>query len=226
MCGRFVLATSPEVIQQAFDLDSVPTLPARYNIAPSQPIPVITNKEPRTLNFYRWGLIPPWAKDTSIANKTFNARSETAHEKPTFRAAFARRRCLIPATGFYEWAKTNKQPLYIHLKDEPVFAFAGLWEHWQSPEGDEIFSATILTGEPNELVSRYHDRMAVILRPEDYSTWLSADEMKAPQLMPLLQPFPAARMDAYEVSKLVNSPANDSPDCILPLSPPQQESLL
>jgi putative SOS response-associated peptidase YedK len=219
MCGRFALAADPELIQQKFDLSSVPEgVTARYNIAPSQPVALITNEDSATLTFHRWGLIPSWSKDPAIGNRMINARSETAHEKPSFRSAFKRRRCLIPATGFYEWTKQgqSKVPMYIHLRDHELFAFAGLWEVWHSPEGDEIRTCTILTGEPNDVVRPLHNRMAVILHEDDYDLWLSPDELPADALKPLLRPYEAERMDAYEVSTLVNKPTNDLPECIVP----------
>lgn len=229
MCGRFVLTADPSIIQQAFDLETVPAeFYPRYNIAPTQPVAVITNEDPKTLTFHRWGLIPSWAKDISIGSKMINARAETVEEKPSFRSAFKRRRCLIPANGFYEWTQRDKDkvPVYIHLQNHEVFAFAGLWESWFSPDGSEIRTCTILTAEPNEMVRSLHNRMAVILPKEDYETWLSPDELPAAILKPLLQPYAAERMAYYEVSKLVNSPAHDSPDCIAPIVPPQREGLL
>lgn len=227
MCGRFALTANPEAIQQAFNLDSVTQeLVPRYNIAPSQPIAVITNQNPKQLDFFKWGLIPSWSKDPAIGNKMINARAETAAEKPSFKAAFKRRRCLIPASGFYEWPQTTKQPMYIHLKGQDVFAFAGLWEQWFSPDGSEILSCTILTTEPNELLSTFHHRMAVILRPEDYATWLTPGEVDPKTLMPLMQPYSADRMDAYEVSKAVNSPVNDGYDLIQPLHSANQPPLM
>lgn len=221
MCGRFVLDTSPETLQQTFDLVTVPeSLPPRFNIAPSQPVAVITNRDPQQLDFFKWGLVPFWSKDPSIGYKMINARIETIAEKPAFREAFKRRRCLIPATGFYEWTKSgsDKQPMYIHMNDNQVFAFAGLWETWKDENGTPLHSCTILTGEPNELIQNFHHRMAVILHPSDYKLWLSPDEMTPSELMPLLQPYSADKMEAYEVSKIVNSPANDLRECIVPLS--------
>lgn len=226
MCGRFALNADPQAIQQAFNLDSVPAnMQPRYNIAPSQPVAVIPNNNPHQLEFFRWGLVPSWSKDVSIGNKMINARLETAHEKPSFRDAFKKRRCIIPATGFYEWAQSDKKPMYIHMKNDEVFGFAGLWEAWNSPEGDKLLTCTILTAEPNELISNYHHRMAVILRKEDYEAWLTPDPVSPADLMPLLQPYPADQMEAYEVTKLVNSPANDVPDCIVPLTAPSQPGL-
>ena len=221
MCGRFVLTADTDMVQMAFNLTSVahPIAP-RFNIAPSQPIAVITNDDPKTLTYHQWGLIPSWSKDPKMGSKMINARSETAAEKPAFRSAFKRRRCLIPATGFFEWKKQGggKVPMFIHMQDRQVFAFAGLWEIWHSPEGGEIRTATILTTEPNEFMAEIHDRMPVILQAKDYETWLAAGDQKADDLMPLMKPFPAELMKAYPVSTFVNSPGNDTPETIEPLA--------
>lgn len=228
MCGRFVLTADPEIIQKAFNLTVPPEqMQPRFNIAPSQPVAVVTNKAPDELTHHRWGLVPSWSKDIKIGNKMINARAETLHEKPSFRAAYKRRRCLIPANGFYEWAKTDdgKKPMYIHMADHAVFAFAGLWEIWQDSDGNELRTCTIITTKPNKLVEPLHHRMAVILRPEDYDLWLSQDEMKPQELAPVLQPFDVDAMAVYEVSKTVNSPANDGPSLIDPVSAPAQPSL-
>lgn len=229
MCGRFVLTADGQMIQQQFNLETAPseTVP-RYNIAPSQPVLAISNQDPKHTTFFQWGLIPSWAKDPKIGYKMINARGESAHEKPSFRSAFKRRRCLIPANGFYEWAKVGKSkaPMYVHLKGQELFAFAGLWETWHSPDGGEISTCTILTSEPNELIRPLHNRMAVILHEEDYDTWLSPDELPPQVLMPLIRPYEAERMDVYEVSTLVNSPTNDLPECIVPLAPPPGQSML
>jgi putative SOS response-associated peptidase YedK len=220
MCGRFVLAADPASLQQAFNLASLPDIQPRFNIAPTQFIPVITNEAPDALSMLRWGLIPSWSKDMSAASKMINARSETAAEKPAFRAAFRRRRCLIPATGFYEWqARENgKTPMFIHLKTAPAFAFAGLWEIWHSPQGDEVRSFTIMTTEANSFMRSIHDRMPVILHPADYSTWLESAEVPAEVLRSLLRPFEAAEMTAYEVSRMVNRPTMDVPELIAPVA--------
>lgn len=221
MCGRFVLISDIDTIQMAFNLTDVPDSHVpRFNIAPSQPIALITNENPQALTFHQWGLIPSWAKDPKIGYKMINARAETAAEKPAFRAAFRRRRCLIPADGFFEWQKREKGkvPMFIHLQDRSVFAFAGLWEVWYSPEGDEIHTATILTTDANDFMAPIHDRMPVILRREDYETWLAPDEQKSDRLLPLLRPFDSSQMAAYAVSTFVNSPANDTPEVIEPVA--------
>lgn len=228
MCGRFTLTADPKAIQQAFDLDNITgELQPRYNIAPSQPVAVITNQNPKELTYLKWGLVPSWSKDPAIGNKMINARSETAAEKPSFRNAFKRRRCLIPANGFFEWTKQGKKkiPMYIHLEDNPVFAFAGLWEVWQSPDGSELQTCTILTTEPNDLIRPLHHRMAVILKPDTYDMWLSPNELPADVLMPLMTAYPQEKMRVYEVSTQVNSPANDNPSVLEPFDSPRQQSL-
>jgi putative SOS response-associated peptidase YedK len=221
MCGRFVLTANPDVIQTAFDLTSIPAeMTPRYNIAPTQPVAVITNDNPKALTFHRWGLIPSWAKDIKIGNQMINARSESVSEKPAFRSAFKRRRCLIPADGFYEWRKEGgeKTPMFIHLKDRPVFAMAGLWEIWHSPDGGELRTCTIITTEANSFMQTMHDRMPVILHKEDYDFWLSPDEEPVARLQALLKPFEPEAMTAYPVSKMVNRPNNDVPECIAPVA--------
>lgn len=229
MCGRYVLTANSQAIQQAFDLESAPgEMKARYNIAPSQPVAVIANDDPKALTFFRWGLIPSWAKDPAIGNRMINARAETLAEKPSFKAAYKRRRCLIPANGFYEWAKRGKSkvPMFVHLKQQALFAFAGLWESWHDPDGGEIRTCTIITTEPNEVARPLHNRMAVILRQEDYAMWLSPDEMGSDVLQPLLRPYDAEQMDAYEVSTFVNKVSNDAPVCIEPVKPPPEQPTL
>jgi putative SOS response-associated peptidase YedK len=229
MCGRFALTADPSAIQQTFNLDSVTAqMIPRYNIAPTQPVAAIANDDARALTFFRWGLVPSWAKDLSVGSQMINARSETADEKPAFRSALRRRRCLIPANGFYEWPKTSKEknPVYVHLRDHELFAFAGLWEVWRNADGDELRTCTILTCEPNELIKPLHHRMAVILDPSDYELWLSPDELGPEIVKPLLRPYDADRMAIYEVSKAVNSATNDTAECIVPLNMADQPSLL
>jgi putative SOS response-associated peptidase YedK len=219
MCGRFTLTQSAETIAEIFDLSEVPQFVPGYNIAPTQPVPVIRAKEIRQFDYLYWGLIPSWSKDPTIGARLINARSETVTEKPAFRTAFKRRRCLIVADGFYEWRRvgSKKQPYYFHLNNGQPFGFAGLWEHWQSSEGDEIESCTILTTAANELVHSVHDRMPVILHSSDYDSWLDPSVQDTDQLSTLLRPYPEVEMDAYPVSSKVNNARNDSPDCIAPL---------
>jgi putative SOS response-associated peptidase YedK len=223
MCGRFTLTADPVDIKEAFPWLDVPAeIAPSYNVAPTQPIAVVPNTGENRLDFFVWGLIPSWAKDPSIGNRMINARGETLAEKPSFRAAYRRRRCLILADGFYEWAKqpgdSAKTPYYITLESQEPFAFAGLWETWYAPDGSEVKSATIITTEPNEKIAKLHNRMPVILPPETYERWLTPDEVKPEQLDPLLKPFPAAEMVFHPVSRYVNSPANNSPGCIAPVA--------
>jgi putative SOS response-associated peptidase YedK len=222
MCGRFTLTATPQQLQEAFPgLQTPPEMPARYNIAPTQPVAVITNHLPDKLDFFTWGLIPSWAKDPSIGSRLINARAETLAEKPAFRAAFRRRRCLIPASGFYEWRQElgskTKTPLYISLPNGAPLAFAGLWENWNAPDGSQILSCTIITTPPNDLMRSIHNRMPAILAPEDYAAWLDPDVSDPSALQGLLQPFKAAPLQAHPVSRLVNSPANDLPASIAPI---------
>jgi putative SOS response-associated peptidase YedK len=220
MCGRFTLTVSPEELQAAFPNFTIPgDLPPSYNIAPSQPIPVILNNGEEKLDFVTWGLIPFWTKPDKVGKfALINARSETAAEKASFKTPFRRRRCLILADGFFEWSKSSsgksKTPYFITLKDQSPFAFAGLWDSWNSPEGDSIKTGCILTTSPNDLVKPIHDRMPVILPKNQYQTWLSPDEVKPEMIQPLMIPYPANEMQAYPVSTFVNSPKNNSPQCI------------
>lgn len=220
MCGRFVLIADPNEIYEQFELPGLPEVQPRYNIAPTQLVPVIVNEGGRALRYYRWGLIPSWSKDPQIGSRMINARAETVAEKPAFRAAFKRRRCIVPGSGFYEWQQreAGKVPMYIQLRDQPLFGFAGLWEIWNDPSGGEVRSFTIITTEANAMMREIHDRMPVILEPKDYATWLQTDDAPQSTLQALLRPYPADRMVAYEVSKLVNRPAVDSPECIAPVS--------
>jgi putative SOS response-associated peptidase YedK len=223
LCGRFTLTASLAEIAERFDAvysikpeDFSPS----YNIAPSQSVlAVINNGKTNRMGFLRWGLIPPWAKDISIGYKMVNARAETLTEKPSYRQAFYKRRCLIVADSFYEWKQINNQkiPMRILLKSHGLFAMAGLWEHWTSPDGNSIFSCTIITTKPNQLMASIHDRMPVILKPEDEKIWLNPSIRDPHVLKSLLKPYDSERMKAYEVSPLVNSPKNNSPELIQPI---------
>jgi putative SOS response-associated peptidase YedK len=225
MCGRFTLTQSAKQLAKHFQLEEEPQFVPGYNIAPSQPVPVIRAGKAvqRQFDYLYWGLIPSWSKDPTIGARLINARSETVTEKPSFRAAFKRRRCLIAADGFYEWQQgakktgTKKQPFYFQLQDHQPFGFAGLWEIWHSPEGDEVESCTILTAPANEQMQPIHNRMPVILSPDDYDLWLDPNVQSPDRILPLLRPYPDEQMQHYPVSTLVNSPSNDSPDCIVPL---------
>ena len=221
MCGRFTLTVDPSQAQENFNNFTFPEKFApRFNIAPTQPILAIPNDEKFTADFFIWGLIPMWAKDPSIGNRLINARAETLAEKPAFRGSLKYKRCLILADGFYEWkssdGKKSKTPFFIHMKDRKPFAFAGLWDSWNSPEGAQLKTCTIITTEPNELMSLLHNRMPVILHPRDSDKWLDPSSQTPDQLLPLLKPFPAEMMDAYPVTPLVNKPANDTPELVVP----------
>jgi putative SOS response-associated peptidase YedK len=213
MCGRYTLTLDPVELMDRFNLTSADTVTTpRYNIAPTQPVAVIYDESPTTLSSAQWGLIPVWAKDASIGSKMINARAETLDEKPSFRTALRRKRCLIPADGFYEWRKNedgSKTPVHIGLKDGEPFAFAGLWDTWKTPSGDWLKTCTIITTEPNELMSKIHNRMPVILTRESEREWMNKANDDAGYLKSLLQPYPAKNMLAYEVSKRVNTPKND-----------------
>ena len=223
MCGRFTLSTPPETLAQLFDLPEVPTLKAHYNIAPTESIAAVRQPDrdgARQLAHLHWGLIPFWAKDRSSSARMINARAETVATSPAFRAAFRQRRCLVLADGFYEWQRQEKrkQPFYLRMQDDSPFAFAGLWEHWDGPDGQVIESCTLITTVPNDLVRPVHNRMPVILPPDQYELWLDPTMREVKVLESLLQPYPEEAMKAYPVSQLVNIPANDDPQCIEPLA--------
>lgn len=219
MCGRFTLTADPEELQSAFPEFTFPSqYAARYNVAPSQPVLGVANDGGNTADFFVWGLIPSWAKDPTIGNRMINARAETLAEKPAFRGSYKYKRCLIFADGFYEWkaepGRKVKIPYYIRLVTGRPFAFAGLWDNWNGPEGSQVKSATIITTEPNSLMAELHNRMPVILAGDSYAQWLDPAPQKAESLQHLLRSFPADQMTAHPVSTLVNSPANDLPDLI------------
>ncbi|HSL98701.1 MAG TPA: SOS response-associated peptidase [Candidatus Limnocylindria bacterium] len=222
MCGRFTLFDSADSVGERFGLPETPSLSPRYNIAPSQTVAAVRippGGGARELVFLRWGLVPSWAKDPAIGNRMINARAETAADKPAFRVAIRRRRCLVPADGFYEWKRVNgrKQPYYIRLRDVAVFAFAGLWESWEGPGGASVESCALLTTGPNDLLLPIHDRMPVILSPRDYELWLSPKEQDPKALAPLLRPYPPEEMTVFPVGIAVNNPKTDTPDLIEPL---------
>ena len=221
MCGRFTLTSDMDILLYRFavgmpaDFNYLP----RYNIAPTQPVlGVVYENEQKTLKNFRWGLIPSWAKDMKFGSKMINARSETLSEKPSFKHLVKRQRCLIPADGFYEWIQTSipKQPVYIGLKSNEPFAFAGLWDQWQSP-AETIYSCTIITTAANSLIQSVHHRMPVILTPKQEEIWLNPEIQQYSELAPLFQPYPSDAMEMFPVSLLVNSPRNDSPECIQPI---------
>ncbi|MDF5710255.1 MAG: SOS response-associated peptidase [Nostoc sp. S4] len=223
MCGRFTLNQSAEALAKVFDVQQFPDVPTGYNIAPTQIVAtVLQNPESKKREFQQlhWGLIPSWAKDPGIGAKLINARAETVAEKPAFRSAFKHRRCIVVADGFYEWQRQQgkKQPFYFRLQDGQPFGFAGLWERWHSPAKEEIISCTILTTAANELLQPIHERMPVILEPQDYELWLDSQQQTPQTLQQLLRPYPAPAMTAYPVSTLVNNSRHNSPECIRSIS--------
>jgi putative SOS response-associated peptidase YedK len=219
MCGRYTLHHKPVEIEERFEIDlEGDEFGARYNIAPSQNVLTVRQKDAREVAFCKWGLVPYWAKDPAIGNKMINAKAETLAEKPSFKYALSKRRCLIIADGFYEWKKQGKspsQPLYIRRRDGGLFAFAGLWEEWKTPEGDRLPTCTIITTEPNEWIAQFHHRMAVILKPEDEAAWIDPKNTVA-DVLPLLGSYPSEELEAFPVSKAVNSPSSNEASLIDP----------
>jgi len=220
MCGRFVQKSPPKKVAEKFKVEEVPPLVERFNVAPAQAVLAIREGEgAREAAFLKWGLVPGWAKDPAIGNKLINARSETVSEKPSYREAFRSRRCLVPADGFYEWQRRGdhgKQPYYFRMRDGEPFAIAGLWERWEGGEGGPLETCTLLTTEANDLLRPVHDRMPVIIPPEDYGRWLDPEALRPEDLRPLLRPYPAREMTSHAVSTPVNSPAHDDPRCAEP----------
>jgi putative SOS response-associated peptidase YedK len=221
MCGRFTLTADLERVEERFSFrraEKISFTP-RYNIAPSQPVlAVINDGEERRAGLLRWGLIPSWAKDEAIGNRMINARAETLAEKPSFKRALQKRRCLVIADGFYEWKAGGKKktPMFIALRSREPFGFAGLWETWKAPDGEAVHSCTIITTTPNALMESIHNRMPVILPRAAEEVWLDRTVDDPQRLLPLLRPYSDTDMTAYEVSLLVNSPRNDVPACIEP----------
>jgi len=238
MCGRYSLISGAEVIAKRFGA----ALPAeaarvhrpRYNIAPGQGIAVVfddRDRHERRADFFHWGLVPAWATDVNIGQRLTNARSETAADKPSFRAAMRYRRCIIPADGFFEWRRSgaHKQPWFIRMKGGAPFGMAGLWEHWFGADGSEILSCAVLTTGPNALMEPIHDRMPVILAPRDYARWLDSGVVRPDEVVDLLRPCDADAMEAWTVSSAVNNARNEGPHLIekvAPEPPPPTENLL
>jgi len=221
MCGRYLLTSDEKKLTRQFAAKVTARLIDRYNIAPSQPVPVVRacqhHHANRKIDLLRWGLIPHWVNDPAIGSRMINARSETVSQKPAYRAALRYRRCLLPADGFYEWkaaGKARKQPYLIRMADEQTFALAGLWEHWQDQSGNEIESCTIITTEPNEMMARIHNRMPAIIDPDEYEQWLNTDVQDVDAVTPLLKPYPAELMMCTPVGTYVNNPKNNDPRCI------------
>jgi putative SOS response-associated peptidase YedK len=225
MCGRFTNRAKPEQVKREFKIENENSnlFHPRFNIAPSQMIDVVFAPESeRILSQLKWGLVPSWAKDSEIGNRMINARAETITEKPSFREAFKSRRCIIPASGFYEWQKKGtgaKQPFYFYIKEKEVFGFAGLWESWiDKTTGEELETCTIITTEANDVLKPVHERMPVILRPESYDEWLDVKEKNTEKQQKFLVPYPAKEMDSHAVSRSVNIPDVDSAELIKPLN--------
>jgi len=224
MCGRYNLISDAEALVDFFRTANRLDTKPRYNIAPSQNAPVIyAGEKGRELALMHWGLIPHWARERKFGYHTINARAETVASKPAFRDAFRRHRCLIPATGFYEWQAgvDGKQPYNIRVGDGKLFAFAGLWAHWDKDPEAPLDSFSIIVTDANEAIRPLHERMPVILHPDDYETWLDPTIQDTALLQPLLSPCPAAWVNSYPVSRRVNTPANDDPECLEPLEPSQ-----
>ena len=223
MCGRFTLNSTSEALAEDFDLDRIAEFAPRYNIAPAQDIAVVRMNEDaqRECEWLRWGLIASWSKDPKSARAPINARSETAAEKPTFRRALSKRRCLIPTSGFYEWQAQKgggpKQPFLFKMRDRPLFALAGLHERWRGEGGEIIESAAILTTSANATLEPVHARMPVILSPDDYARWLDPTKQKADDIVDLMVPCPDDWLEAIPVSTQVNNARFDDPACMLPL---------
>jgi len=227
MCGRYSLTTPVEAMAGLFEFSERPNLAPRYNIAPTQGVPVVLRNESgtRSLTMMRWGLVPSWAKNIGTA-PLINARAETVADKPSFKTAFRRRRCLVPADGYYEWQTTapGKQPYRIVMRNGGIFAFAGIWERWRSRDGSEVLSCAFVTLEPNAMLAAIHDRMPAILPRENHAAWLDP-ETSVDRLKDLLKPYPQELMRAYPVAKRVGQVANDDPEIIREIAPESKPAL-
>ena len=224
MCGRYTLTSAPEALRALFHYAEQPNFPPRYNIAPTQPIGIVRLVDgKRQFALVRWGLLPSWVKDPKTFSLLINARGESAAEKPAFRAAMKRRRCLILADGFYEWQKAGerKRPFFVHGKDGAPLAFAGLWESWQGPNGEELETATIVTTQANKTLAPIHERMPVIVPPDAFDLWLDTAKVDATTAAALIAPAPDNLLEAYEISTAVNRVANDNAKLIEPVVPGQ-----
>lgn len=222
MCGRINLTAAPHVLAERFYLDVVPDLVPRYNIAPGQDVAAVVpnpRSEGRLLRTFRWGLVPPWSRDPAGGPKLINARSETVRQKRAFREAFARRRCLVPVNGFYEWQRRDggSQPFLIRRRDRDVFALAGIWERWEYPGGQVLETCSILTTAANAVVRPLHHRMPVIVPAGDWRLWFSLDEAQQEAVAALLRPAPADLLLAHPVTARVGNPAFDDPACLEPV---------
>lgn len=223
MCGRYTVhdkASDIEFMIQYFTLrhSAVREIPPRYNAAPGQNLPVVFQNHTtgdRILNIFRWGLIPHWADDEQFGYRTVNARAETLSVKPAFKSAFKSQRCLVPASGFFEWEKKNDRlPHFYRLKKEPVLSLAGLYDHWTSPEGKEIWSYTIITTDANKMVHEVHPRMPAIIHQSEFGVWLDPGNSNTNELSDLLRPYPESEFESWAVSKDLNRPVNDYPELL------------
>ncbi len=227
MCGRYVITSAPEAIRALFRYQEQPNFPPRFNVAPSQPIPIVRLVDGvRQFALVRWGLLPSWVKDPKTFALLINARGESVLDKPAFRAAMKRRRCLIPADGFYEWQAggARKQPYFIRLKSGAPMAFAGLWETWTGPNGEELETAAIVTANANRTLGHIHDRMPVVVEPDAFDLWLNCADIDAQTAAALITPAPDQLFEAYPVSTDVNRVANDNAKLLEPLAPGAPES--
>lgn len=225
MCGRYTLTSAPEAIRALFRYDEQPNFPPRYNIAPTQPIGIVrVVNGKRQFALVRWGLLPSWVKDPNAFSLLINARGESVNDKPAFRAAMKYRRCLIPADGFYEWQRggDHKGPFYVRAKDGGPLAYAGLWETWTGPNGEELESAAIVTTDANKTLAPIHERMPVVVPPEAFDLWLNCDKADAQTASVLIRPAPDDLLEAYEISTAVNRVANDDAKLIEPVAPGAQ----
>jgi putative SOS response-associated peptidase YedK len=221
MCGRYAILSAPEAIRALFAFQERPHFPPRYNVAPSQPIPIVRlNEGQRQFALVRWGLIPAWVKDPRAFSLLIIARGESVNDKVAFRNAMRRRRCLIPADGFYEWKREGNRtrPYFVRRRDRKPLAFAGLWETWIGPNGEEMESAAVVTTAANRTVAAVHDRMPVIVPPEAFDFWLDCTKVDAQTASALIAPAPENLLEVYEVSPAVNRTANDSPTLVEPLA--------
>src|SRR5262245_45189578 len=219
MCGRYGLTVDTAKLQERFETsNTLPDVQPRFNIAPTQKLPVIVRNSPNAMALMQWGLIPWWSKEPQVSYSTINARAENLLKSSVYKKPFQRQRCLVPASGFYEWQQTSggKQPYYIHVQDNDLFAFAGLYDIWRDKHGQELHSYTIITTTPNDLVAPIHNRMPVSLHRDAEAAWWDIDADPA-RLLSVLKPYPADEMSAYRVSTWVNSPSNDTPQVLEPL---------
>lgn len=224
MCGRYTIIAKAEEIEKRFNVEVPESYTPKYNAAPTQILPVITNESPEGLSFFNWGLIPQWAKNKSISSKLINARSETLAEKASFKNALKHRRCLVISDSFYEWKRSSKKskvPYRILLNTKELFAFAGLWEAYEDEDQHMVHTFTIITTAANSLISKIHDRMPVILDPESEQAWLSS-KVSTEDHLSLLNPYPEQNMDHYTISPMVNNVNNDNPQLIIPTPPADQ----